>query len=125
MHDTLPMPQRALLLVYDEACEPCGHNIPRWLDLIAAAREQDASVKILLVDIGRGTPDPRYWRGLEHVAQRIKLDSAAASGDYLRAQGTPSTVVVQDGQVELIMGGFLGDKRRAAVLASLRPRSTQ
>jgi hypothetical protein len=119
--DTLDLPaqSRSLFFLYDRNCLFCNRNTPRWLELMAAL--QGSGVTIYGLAPKSSVDQAAYWHGL---GRRLKLAVPLRDSMLLEEFGTastPSTIVVRDGQVDVMFIGVLSRWQQSTILQELGP----
>jgi hypothetical protein len=96
--------ERAVLFVFDPACEPTRGNVWNWVDLLGAA--EGRRVRALAVTLDGIPGAASFWRGLEGRMEVVAVDSATMQ-NRLRVESTPATLLVEGGAVRRVYAGPL------------------
>ncbi len=122
-YDTIDLSRRtALILVFSHDCRGCDLNMPRWLDLIVAARS--AMVPVYALGVGEIASEAEYWTGL-HAQARVGTVDTEVLTSGMRVNSTPTTLVLRNGAVVARRIGVLGEHDRAELGGILASRSSE
>lgn len=104
----------AIVLVYDVRCSVCNENMPRWVDLVAEARQRARGVVIYAIPATADSAAVRagYWDGLERTIRVVHPVDSTLARAIAGSPMTPMTVVIRDGVRVAAHAGYLGDRRR-------------
>ncbi|HEX8271726.1 MAG TPA: hypothetical protein VF615_03675 [Longimicrobiaceae bacterium] len=105
--------ERAVLFVFDPACEPTRGNLWNWVDLLGSA--EGRRVRALAVTLDGIPGAAGFWRGLDARVEVVAVDSATMS-NRLRVEATPATLLVEGGAVRRVYAGPLNALAKQDIL---------
>jgi hypothetical protein len=111
----------AIILVSDTRCSACNQNMPRWLDLLVQLKREKTAIPVFVVSLDTSfVAFTKYWSTLKNEVTLVLPADRSVVKRTLDVRGTPTTLVLRNGQIATSFLGALSHRRRQYLINLLR-----